>query len=162
MLYHDPSEGDQRHIPIFRHADTSKELTYEEAAKWFEFFLRKAGFPEVYDGLHSLRAGGATAYANTPFGGSLAAGFMGLWSSEAKNRYFHGCCEYLESTGDIVAGLRTQELALRPGPVDSYARGRPLGAEDWVCATVTSVPASPFPGTRVRYESDMLEPYCKP
>lgn len=68
MLEHDPSVGPVEHIPLFRDLETVKKITYSKAATLFKLKLTEAGFEEVATGLHSLRSGGATAYANADEG----------------------------------------------------------------------------------------------
>lgn len=48
---------------------------------------------------HSFRVGGAAAYANSPSGGAMVAGFMGLWKSKAQLDYMYACRPTVEATG---------------------------------------------------------------
>lgn len=52
-------------------------MAYTKAAELFRKALTEAGYGEIATGLHSLRAGGATAYANADEGGMLVATAMG-------------------------------------------------------------------------------------
>lgn len=53
--------------------------------------LRDGGYPDISEGLHSLRVGGATAYANAQEGGEMIATEMGAWESEAGRAYLYAC-----------------------------------------------------------------------
>lgn len=51
--------------------------------------MRRAGVDQAEFCTNYLRLGGVTAYANSPDGGVLAAGCMGLWRSDADHGYVH-------------------------------------------------------------------------
>lgn len=119
MLRHDPVAGDQTNVPLFRDPHTGREITYERAASRFKEALSSAGYPELATGLHCLRKGGATAYCETA--GEEIAGYMGLWTSDARLHYFHASSARLERAGMTVANENGSELAIRPGPLGTYA-----------------------------------------
>lgn len=91
MLQGDPVGGDAQDVPLFRDPETGAELCYDKAERRLRRALRKAGYAELASGLHCLRIGGATAYANAPGGGEMLATVMGGWSSEARRLYMWAC-----------------------------------------------------------------------
>lgn len=91
MLAHDVTKGAAEEMPLFRYPQTDREITYAKAAELFCKKLTEAGYAEMATGIHSLRAGGATDYANSNEGGMLFQTAMGGWSSEAYRRYIWSC-----------------------------------------------------------------------
>lgn len=73
-------------------------------------------------GTHSLRIGGATAYANSPEGGEIFSEFVGLWTSSSKLDYLYACSLRIEAAGIAIARERGMEIAVRPGAVARYAQ----------------------------------------
>lgn len=73
---------------------------------------------------YSLRIGGATAYANSPYVGALTAGFMGLWTPRSRWDYMHAYEKPLQKSG-ISIGLEVGfRLADRATVVGAYASGK--------------------------------------
>lgn len=65
---------------------------------------------------------GAKAYPNSPSGGAINAGFLGLWASGARWAYMHAYRKSLWIAGVAVARETGDTLAMRPGPVAAYAQ----------------------------------------
>lgn len=122
MLKNDVVKGDQSTVPLFRDKETNREISYTYAKQRLKDVLIMAGLRSLATGIHSLRIGGATAYCNSPNGGEIVAGYMGLWVSDAKYAYFHGCNGLLEKAGYSIAREVGDTPAVRPGPVSTYAR----------------------------------------
>lgn len=122
MLRGDPTMYEQAQTPLFRDPETKREITYDLAARRFKLALTECGYPELATGLHCISKGGATAYCETA--GEEVAGYMGLWSSDARLQYFHAISNRLERAGMAVAMEEGSELAVRPGAVGTYAGGR--------------------------------------
>lgn len=76
MLRHNPKTGRPYDTPLFRDTETGLEITYAKGPALFKRALTQAGFPEMATGLHNLRAGGSTAYANADECGLLVATAM--------------------------------------------------------------------------------------
>lgn len=87
MLRGDPSVGPLENILLLRDPLRGRELSYANSAKEFKRVLTEAGIKQLASGLHSLRAGGATAYANSEKGGEMVPRSIGIWTSNAKWRY---------------------------------------------------------------------------
>lgn len=87
MLIGDPHIGDGSVVPLLRDPTHGGELKYEDSLACFKRMARKAGFPELADGLQSLRRGGATAIANSRNGGEMAMRASGAWTSDARWKY---------------------------------------------------------------------------
>lgn len=119
MLANDPTDGDKEHVPLLRDTDTGGELAYAKAATLFKRKLTEAGYPELATGLHSLRTGGATAYANDDEGGMLVATSMGGWSSTAYRRYIWSCQERLCAASMAIGRADGLDLADRRFPFSS-------------------------------------------
>lgn len=124
MLSRDPIENDEKYVPLFRNIQTNKEITYEHSSRRLKEVFTQAGFPELASGVHCLQIGGATAYANSPEGGDLIAGFMGLWLSDSKYSYMHACVGRLHRASLSVGREKGDDIAMRPGPVNAYAPRR--------------------------------------
>lgn len=122
MLRWDPESSDATQIPLFRHPSTRLDITYDFAAQRFKTALTKAGYPELATGLHCIRKGGATAYCETA--GEEVAGYMGLWSSDARLQYFHATYNRLERAGMAMAMEERAELTVRPGALGGYEGNR--------------------------------------
>ena len=71
MLRFDREQEAAEDTPLLRFQGTNRELNYEESDLWLKHYLTKAKYPENTNGTHSLRVGGATAYAKTTFKGAL-------------------------------------------------------------------------------------------
>lgn len=91
MLAEDLTSDEDEQTPLFRDTETGQELTYAKAADLLKRKLTEAGFSVLAKGLHSLRMGGATVYANADEGGMLVATTIGGWSSTAHRRYVWSC-----------------------------------------------------------------------
>lgn len=110
-------------IPLFLDPDTGKEVTINASRNMLSTKVREAGLTPDHMKGHSLRIGGATAYANSPSGGSVTSGFLGLWASGARWSYMHAYRRPLELAGLAVGKETVATLATRPGPVRAYAQG---------------------------------------
>ena len=110
--------------PLFRDPTTNREIKYEHAKKRLKEVLRAAGLAHLASGLHSLRIVGATAYANSPAGGYMVAGFMGCCTSDVKYAFMHAYSAVLEKAGISVAREEGHIFAQRPGAVQAYAGRR--------------------------------------
>lgn len=119
MLRNDPTRGNPEKVPLFRDPETKAELTYTKAYDLFKKALTDAGYAEMATGLHSLRAGGATAYANAEEGGMLVATAMGGWSSNAYRRYIWSCQERLSTAGVAIARAPGLNISDREFPFSS-------------------------------------------
>ena len=110
------------------------ELTYEDSARELERLLLLIGESALAHGLHSLRRGGATAVANDDAGGSLTAGFMGHWASNAEFGYMFALRQKVERAALAIGRVHRDAIpvAVRPGPVNSYSR--------WPCQGPTPLP----------------------
>ncbi len=126
MLRRDFNVGPRDQNPLFRDPRTGLELTYEDAARELKRLLLLIGESALAHGLHSLRRGGATAVANDDAGGSLTAGFMGHWASNAKFGYMFALRQKVERAALAIGRAHRDAgpVAVRPGPVNSYAGGR--------------------------------------
>ena len=124
MISGDDHRGDPAQTPLFRDPRTGRELTYELSRKWLSIMAERAGFKDIGQHTHSLRIGGATAYANSPSGGELCASMMGLWRSAARNRYLHAGEQWMERAGTAIGRETGQTMAGRPGPVAGYSGRR--------------------------------------
>jgi hypothetical protein len=126
MLRGDPRTGPANQIPLFVDPRTGVEVTYAAVAAFLDFWLSRAGFPELATGTHALRAGGATSVANLCADGSLLAGLMGNWSSSAKYQYVWVMRHRVEGAAREIGRPRAVPLVLaaRPGPVGLFAAGR--------------------------------------
>ena len=126
MLDGDPNVGPREQNPLFRDPRTNMELTYDCAASELRRLLMMIGEPALASGVHSLRRGGATVVANDDVGGSLTAGFMGHWSSNAKFGYMFALRQKVERAALSIGRAHHDSgpLAVRPGPVCVYALGR--------------------------------------
>jgi hypothetical protein len=107
-------------VPLFCDPRTGRELTYTAAAAALRERLMRCGFPELASGLHSLRIGGASACAST--GRMLMSAFAGKWFGPSSHLYQHAMQDDLEETLLAMARGTGGALAVRPGPVASYAR----------------------------------------
>lgn len=119
MLAGRPPVSDRSAQPLFLDPCTGLELTYETAARSLKELLTRAGFAELATGTHSLRIGGATTAA--ALGGSYLAGCMGLWTSSSMHRYMWGMRDQIEAVACQMATRELGPVAVRPGPVASYA-----------------------------------------
>lgn len=86
--------GRDEETPIFRNQD-GEEISYEESNKELAKASNEANLSDLALDTHLLRIGGATAYANSPSGGELVAGFMELWLTNPKYDYMHATQEKL-------------------------------------------------------------------
>lgn len=82
--------------PLFCNPFTRKEITYEESRAALQKCMEQAGYAQEKTGTHSLRIGGATAYANAGSGGYAVSGFMGLWASESRKGYIQACAPRID------------------------------------------------------------------
>lgn len=117
-------EWDLIQIPFFLDPETGKDITLESSKRLLADKVREALLSPQHVKGHSLRIGGATAYENSPDGGSITAGFLGLWASGARRAYMHAYRPPLELTGLAVARESQTVLAVRPGPVAAYAQAQ--------------------------------------
>lgn len=81
--------------------------------------MRAAGFAELAMGLHSLKEGGATAYAAAEKGGLLIPTAMGGWSSESYRRYIWVSQEQLCQASLEIGRSRGPNIADRLRPFSS-------------------------------------------
>ena len=125
MLEGDFNVGPREHNPLFREPLTGMELRYKTAAHELKRLLVLIGEPALANGVHSLRRGGATVVANDGAGGSLTAGFMGHWASNAKFGYTFALRQKEERAAMAIgrAHRDTGPVAVRPGPVRVPAAG---------------------------------------
>lgn len=72
---------------------------------------------------HSLRIGGATAYANSAEGGALTAGFMGLWASGSRWTCIQAYERPLERAGVDIGIESIMKLSKRTAVLGTYAAG---------------------------------------
>lgn len=98
-------------IPLFRNPKTGSEVTYRESKDAFYGFLESVGYSNANIKLHSLRMGGATAYANVEGGGELLASYMGSWQSEARRLYIGTCIGRAEGIGMRIGRVGRMEIA---------------------------------------------------
>ncbi len=76
MLDGDSVLGDQTKVALSRKPRMGTEVTNEESCRASNVACIRQD--ELASGLHSLRIGGAAAYANAPGGGEMIAGFMAV------------------------------------------------------------------------------------
>ena len=122
MIKADPLDNGLENTPLFRNPGTDKEITYDESHATLQMCLKQAGYGEHPAGTHSLRIGGATAYANARSGGYAVSGFMGLWASPSRDGYIHACAPRIDMAALEIGRGTDWELAGRPGPVNRYAQ----------------------------------------
>lgn len=82
--------------------------------------LTEARLEELAKGTHSLRIGGEKAYINSPAGGELVAGFMGLWLSGSKYDYMHAARDRRETAGNAKARENGTSLVFRQEPMSCF------------------------------------------
>lgn len=70
--------------PLFRDAQTGKEIDRALAQNRFKECLVAAGLQHVADARHSLRRGGAAAHATSEHGPALVEAFMDVWALQRK------------------------------------------------------------------------------
>lgn len=109
--------------PLFFDYKTGKEVTLATSRKKLAEKFKEAGLSEKFIKGHSLRIGGASAYANSSAAGAATAGFMGFWTSGARWDYMHADEDTLEKAGVAIAREKGGKLATRSGAVSSYAQG---------------------------------------
>lgn len=107
--------------PLFRKDHTETEVTYEEARAALSREITAAVIDTAGHSPHSLRVGGSIAYANSPNGGELVAGYMGLWTSKAGDGYLRAGSQVLELAGWSIGLEVGDACVLRPGAVYIYA-----------------------------------------
>lgn len=105
-------------MPLFRAAN-GKDVKYGESNNLLKSELEDANLRKFASNTHSLRIGGATAYANPPNGGALG-GIHGLWFSNANYDYLHAAQAKFESAGNVIAREKGESIVTRAGPVRSY------------------------------------------
>jgi hypothetical protein len=125
VLRHDPRRGPKSAIPLFVDPDTGLEITYSAVSSFLDYWLTRAGYPELATGTHALRAGGATSVANLCSDGHLLSGLMGNWSSSAQYQYLWAMRHRLEEAAREIgrAGGGVPVLAARPGPIGRLRAG---------------------------------------
>jgi len=101
--------------------------------------LLKSGYDIICLKNHSLRIGGATEFANDPFGGDFVAVCAGLRTSDCKFRYFHVIRERLEEA--------TQAIGRSLGAFASYCHGW-LTVPPWLLKLLKATISSPKCGPR--------------
>lgn len=77
MLRKDQEVGRPEDTPLFRKHRRGEKVTYEESSAHMNNALKMERVDASGFSTRSLRMEGATAYANSPAGGELVAGFMG-------------------------------------------------------------------------------------
>jgi hypothetical protein len=115
-----PPGVDLAQVPLFLDPATGRELTYRDASCELREHLTACGFKELASGLHSLRIGGSTCAADE--GGDLASAFCGKWAGSSRHKYQHALRDKIERDTYRMARAPGGVLAVRPGPVSSYAR----------------------------------------
>lgn len=125
------NDWDHLSIPLFLDPDTGKEITIARSRKMLAMKAQEAGLSLYHIKGHSLRIGGATEYANTPEGCSITASFLDLRVSRAGCSYMHAYWSPLELAGLAVERESGVELAVRPGPVGTYAQGKDPSYGRW-------------------------------
>lgn len=113
MLKGDPNEGDGQDVPLFRIPGTKTEIRYDTASEALRQALTRARYPESASGLHCLRVGGATAYANAPKGGEMIATMMGGWTSKARRLYMWACQQRLSEVSLEVGRGKGKDVVAR-------------------------------------------------
>lgn len=116
----DRAEGGDENTPLFRD-ESGKEVKYEDSNRVPKEALVTANLSDLGEDTHLLWIGVAIAYANSPFGRELIAGFIGLWLSGAKYDYLHATRDRLEQVRSAIAIESGMKLAVRPGPASGYA-----------------------------------------
>jgi len=126
MLLGDPRSGAPEHVPLFRDPSTGCELTYSDVCAFLDYWLTRAGYPELATGTHALRAGGATSVANLCPDGLLLSGLMGHWSSSSQYLYIWAMQHRLEEAARVIGRPTPASLPLaaRPGPAGRASSGR--------------------------------------
>jgi hypothetical protein len=122
MLTNSPLRGSSlplEDIPLFYDPRTKKELSYVDAAAELKSLLMLCGLHELATGLHSLRIGGTTCAAAT--GGEYVSSCLGLWSGNTRYTYLHAMRDVIEDTSVRMSRGDSGPLAVRPGPVATYA-----------------------------------------
>lgn len=96
---------DHHNTQLFMDPDTGKEITIASSRKLLAMKLREAGISPKHIKSHSLRIKGreGTAYAKSPEGCSITAGFLGLWSLGARWSYMNAYRRPIELAGLEVA-----------------------------------------------------------
>ena len=119
VLRHDPRRGPKSAIPLFVDPDTGLEITYSAVSSFLDYWLTRAGYPELATGTHALRAGGATSVASLCSDGHLLSGLLGNRSSSAQYQYLWAMRHRLEEAAREIgrAGGSVPVLAARPGPI---------------------------------------------
>lgn len=116
MLAADPHTCDGTRVPLLRDVRHGAELRYEDSLAVFKEAAGRAGHPELANGLHNLRRGGATAIANSRHGGEMATRAAGAWTSDARWKYVWASEEKLaEVTMSIGKETGKWELSTRLG-----------------------------------------------
>ena len=119
MLRHDPRRGPKSAIPLFVDPDTGLEVTYSAVSSFLDYWLTRAGYPELATGTRALRAGGATSVANLCSDGHLLSGLMGNWSSSAQYQYLWAMRHQLEEAAVRSAVRGAAPLSSLRGPAQS-------------------------------------------
>lgn len=78
------------------------EIYLTESKRMMKGKVEEAGLGEAFIKWQSLRIGGSTAYANSPEGGTLTPGFIGLWTSGARRQYLHAYEKPLDRAGPAI------------------------------------------------------------
>lgn len=113
--------------PLFLDTETEKEIKLAASRRYLVKKVNEEGLSLQNVRGYSLRIGGHTAYANLPNGGAIKAGFLGLGESGARWSYMHAHCRPLETARVAIDRESGSTLAVRAGPVSSYARGSAPG-----------------------------------
>lgn len=109
MLAGDCVEGSQEQLSLFRDPGAGEEITYERSRSKLRRALHLAGLPTLATGTHSLRTGGATAYAHTKLDvfrvyGFVAPGGAARLSTRVCAAARGCCCGYRKGERDRVCG----------------------------------------------------------
>jgi hypothetical protein len=122
----DPRPSPPEQVPLFVDPAAGLEITYFALSSFLDYWLRRAGCPELATGTHALRIGGKTGVANLCADGALLTGLMGSWTSTTKYRYVWAMRHRVKEAARTTARpYLACELAGRPGPVGRVASGRP-------------------------------------
>ena len=124
MLRGDPWDGALEDAPVFRDPATGREITYAAVCAFLDYWLARAGFPELATGTHALRAGGATSVANLCTDGQLLSGLMGHWSSSSQYLYVWAMQHRLEAAARVIGLAPSASLSVAAsGPAGRVATG---------------------------------------
>lgn len=119
MLSEDKQWNSEKSFPLFRD-QKAKEITDDVSNALLNNTLKQAKFSNYASAAHSLRAGGARAYADSPVDGKLVSGFIVLLLSDANFDYIHALQEKLGTAGTAITLEKGINIAKIPGPLRQY------------------------------------------